>query len=232
MTSRLYSLGSGTESDSVASMPITFDQALSTLHAARSVRLQGKPAAWSNALRVMFYILIVMVCLLAFGGAVGFIIATASGLSFTVFTFFALLGVLTMLAGLILILRWSLRSQEKYRDQEVEDVTLSAQGLTLRGVGPIPWTDFGPAERRMVPAERNSGHTRRAVMALTPSGAYHVNQLLAPELRPRISPPMGPVWNRHHRYIYAPGVEGLKEEEVIRLINTAREMFGASSPSV
>lgn len=121
-------LASGTESDSVAFMPMTFDQALSTLRAARSVRLRGKPAAWSNALRVMFYILIVMV--------------------------------------------------------------------------------------------------------LTPSGVYHVNHLLAPELRPRISPPMGPVWNRHHRYIYVPGVGGLKEAEVIRLINTGREMFGAPAPAV
>lgn len=210
----------------MGSMATTIDQALSTLYAVRSVTLQGRPAAWSNTSKVLFYVLMGMVALLALGAVVGLPIAIAAGVEVTVFTFLGLFGFLGMMTALMFLLRRGMRSQSRYRDQEAEEVILSGNGLTLRGVGPIPWEDFGPAERRMVPAEHDSGRVRRAVMELTPSGRFNVNERLAPELRSRISPAIGPIWNRHHRYVYVSAVEGLTQDEVIQLINTAREMFG------
>lgn len=80
----------------------------------------------------------------------------------------------------------------------------------------------------MVSAERTDGFVRRAVMPLTDSGLFAVNERLSPELRERISPPTGPVWNRHHRYLYVPGGDGLAQAEVRQLINTARQMFSGA----
>src|SRR5699024_12538047 len=55
-----------------------------------------------------------------------------------------------------------LRRQERFRDTERQPVLLEPRGLTLRGIGPIPWADFGPAEKKMVPAERNEGYALRS----------------------------------------------------------------------
>src|SRR5699024_1971104 len=62
------------------------------------------------------------------------------------------------------------------------------RGLTLRGIGRSPWTDFGPAEKKMVPAERNEGYALRAVMPLSTSGLFNVNERTPPKMRDRISP--------------------------------------------
>lgn len=210
----------------MAGMTPTFAQALDTLRASQTVVLQGKPAKWSNTVRVLLYVLIGVVVLLGIGSIVVTAwVASASG-RVGVFTIIGPLIVCAMVAAFVVWIRRGLSSQNEYREHEAESVTLNAHGLTLRGVGPIPWVDFGPAGRRLVPAERNSGYTPRAVMELTPSGSVNVNERLAPDLRARLSPPIGPSWNRHHRYIYVPGVEGLSQREVIQLINAGRDMFG------
>lgn len=207
-------------------MDVTTHQALSTLHATGRITLPGAPAAWSSTLLVLFFVLMGLIGLVTLGVVVGLPIAVAAGVDVTVFTVFGLLGVLGAFAALMLLLRHGVRAQKAYRDQERQNVTIDAKGLTLRGVGPVPWADFGTAEYRMVPAERNSGRVRRAVMELTDSGKAAVNQHLHPALRKRLSPPIGPMWNRHHRYIYLPGIAGMSEKDVMYLINTARGMIG------
>ena len=196
------------------------------LHTTGRLRLPGAPALWSNALRILIMVLIVMVGLLAVGGLVAVIAVAASAtVQITPATIFGVLGVYAMLTAVIVLLVWWKRKRNEFRDLERSNVILEPKGLTLRGVGPIPWIDFGPAEYRMVPAEHNSGYTRRAVMALSGSGYFNVNTRLPVHLRSRVCPPAGPMWNRQHRWIYVPGVEGLQQSEVMELINTAQAMF-------
>lgn len=208
-------------------MAPTLQQALNALHQSGSVRLNGAPAVWSKTLLVLFRILLGLVVLLAVGGLVGVV-------SVVLFVenppwFGVIFGYITSLGlmiGLFCLVRHGLRRQEQFRDTERQPVVLEPRGLTLRGIGPIPWVDFGLAEKKMVPAEKDDGYTLRAVMPLSNSGMFNVNERTPPDMRDRISPPMGPFWNRHHRYIYVPGVEGLKQAEVMQLINTAHRMFG------
>src|SRR5699024_11400242 len=54
---------------------------------------------------------------------------------------------------------------------------------------------FRPGRKKMVPAERNEGYALRAVMPLSTSGLFNVNERTPPKMRDRISPPMGPIWN-------------------------------------
>lgn len=201
------------------------NQALVTLQTTGRVCLQGEPALWSKATSVLIKVLLGLVALLLVGLIAGFIIAVASGMGISFGLIFGLVGGLAMTVALgALILLWQ-RKRTEYRDQELQPVVLESTGLTLRGVGPIPWQDFGRAEYRMVVAEHDSGYTRRAVMPLTESGLYNVNQLLAPELREQISPAAGPIWNRSHANIYVPGIEGMKNHDVMWLINSGREFF-------
>ncbi|TFH56664.1 hypothetical protein EXY26_06435 [Glutamicibacter arilaitensis] len=64
-------------------------------------------------------------------------------------------------------------------------------------------------------------------MPLTVTGYRNVNEMLASELRPRVSPATGSIWNRHHPNIYVPGVAGMRTSEVMWLINSARGLFTA-----
>lgn len=205
----------------------TLQHAMETLHRTGSVRLQGAPAVWSKTLLVLFRILMGLVILLAVGGLVGIIcvsiVADNPPWFGMIFGYVTSLGMLT---GLFLLIHHGLRRQEQFRQTERHPVILEPRGLTLRGIGPIPWADFGPADKQMVPAERDEGYVLRAVMQLTASGLFNVNERTPPEMRDRLSPAMGPFWNKHHRYIYVPGVEGLKQAEVMHLINAAHQLFG------
>ena len=190
------------------------------------VSLPGAPAVWSSAMRWLFLVLMVLVGLLAVGGLVSVPFALVSGVEVTAATVFGFLGVYAMLAVLATLISVGYRRQKRYREVERRAVIIEARGITLRGVGPIPWRDFGPAQHRMVRNEHSDGWVRRAVMPLTASGFVGVNQRLDPALRERISPATGPFWNRTHRHIYVPGVEGMRQGEVMWLINAAHRMFG------
>lgn len=197
------------------------------LHQTGRLRLQGAPAVWSSGILVLLRIVMGLVIFLAVGGlvavvSVAFLVENPPWFGM-IFGFISGLG---MMAVLFFLIRLGMQRQEQFRETEREPVLLEPAGLTLRGIGPIPWRDFGPAVKRMVPAEKDSGYTLRAVMELTNSGMFNVNERTPPELRERISPVMGPMWNRHHRYIYVPGVEGLQQSDVIELINMAHRMFG------
>ncbi|WP_166998120.1 hypothetical protein [Paramicrobacterium fandaimingii] len=205
---------------------LTYDQATATLQSTGSVTMTGKPALWSGALRWLFLALIILVLLLAVVvGPIGIIAALVSGVDVTAGTVIGVVVVYAMLAGVMALLVFGYRRQGAYKQIELSEVRLSPQGLTLRGVGPIPWIDFAPAQRMLVPAERSNGYVSRAVMPLSQSGFATVNQGLPPNLRGRVCPATGPIWNHVHRYIYVPGVEGLSQSEVMQLINKAHWMF-------
>ncbi|HIV56695.1 MAG TPA: hypothetical protein H9902_01945 [Candidatus Stackebrandtia faecavium] len=210
---------------------VSLHWAYNELRTTGRVRLTGAPALWSNTIQILLTVLIVLVGLLGVGGIVGGIAVIASGaVRVTPATIVGGVGVFAMITvGLVLLLALR-RKRETYRGLERTDVVVEPRGLTLRGVGPIPWHDFGPAEHRMVRAEHDSGYTRRAVMALSQSGYVNVNRRLPLHLRSRVCPATGPMWKRDHRWIYVPGVDGLGQNEVMQLINTAHSMFTGYRP--
>lgn len=208
----------------------TMQQAMNSLHGTGRVSLPGAPARWSSLTRVLLVVLLCLIGLLGLGGMIVPLIMAATGNWPGGAALAGVLGAMVMLGGVATLVFWIFRRQNAYRDIERQPVRLDPGGLTLRGIGPIPWSDFSAAEHRMVPAEHDSGWVRRAVMELTPRGLYAVNELVSPEMRRRISPPSGPLWNRHHRFIYVPGVEGLSQSEVMELINTAHRKYSAQGP--
>jgi len=62
-------------------------------------------------------------------------------------------------------------------------------------------------------------------MPLAPSGMTTVNQRLPHELRTLLSPRYGVLGNRHHRWIWVPGVAGISEPDVMEPINWTRALF-------
>lgn len=207
---------------------MTLSGAMHQLHTTGRVQLPGEAAWSSRLLRGLTLVLVVLIGLVGVGAlVVGLVVITTGAVEVTAATVIGLVMVVGMMAGLmILVLSWR-RSLRGHADTERSPVVLEAPGLTLRGIGPIPWWDFGPAEHRMVPAEHDSGYTRRAVMGLTPSGFHTVNVLTPEHLRPRIGPAHGPIWNKRREWLYVPGVAGLREGEVMDLINSARTMYTA-----
>lgn len=205
---------------------------LQQLRTTGMVRLPGTPARTSRLLRGLTLVLVVLIGLVGIGGLGFGVVAIATGaVEVTAATIMGMVMVLAMMAGLMALVLWWRRSLGRYAQVENLPLVIDASGLTLRGIGPIPWWDFGPAEHRMVPAEHDDGYTRRAVMTLTRSGFHNVNVVLPEHLRSRISPAHGPFWNKRHDWIYVPGVAGLGEGEVMDLINTARAMYGSRPPA-
>lgn len=200
--------------------------ALHQLHNAGRVHLRGRPAAWSNALRILLMVLIGLIGVLVVGAPILLVTLAVTGrASITAGTVVSALAAIVMLALLGAVVVLVYRRHSRLRDVECSPVVLEPRGITLRGIGPIPWHDFGAAQHRMVRAEHDTGYVRRAVMELTPSGFFAVNEQLPESLRDRISPATGPAWIRQRHCIYVPGVDGLRQREVMDLINRAHWMF-------
>ncbi len=197
---------------------------INNLQTTGAVRLPGASATWSRLVRILFTVLLTMICALAIGSVTFFVIAAFTGAWPSGGALVGMLTSLIMLGGLFALVYFGRLRQKKYHSSEQQPVILEPQGLTMRGVGPIPWNDFGQADYEWVPAEHDTGFARRAVMPLTRSGLFNVNERLPPQLQKLISPPVGPVWDRRYEYIYVPGVEGLKQREVMYLINVAHHL--------
>lgn len=205
---------------------VTMQWALAELQRNGSVVLPGAPSGWAKLQRALIWILVVLVPVGALTGTVvGLVVIISGEVDSSVFTFIGMLSVLAMAVGLEVLAVWILKRHRAHTDEARTPVVLARDGLRLREVGPIPWVDFMPARHQMVSNEHDTGWARRAVMELTRSGYFNVNERLAPALRERICPATGPIWNRMHRWIYVPGVEGLGEREVMHLINTAHWMY-------
>lgn len=207
-------------------MQYDVNQAWATLQATGRVSLQGAPAFWSKSMSVLIKVLFVFVGLLFVLVIAGFFIAVSSGAVDSAASIAGFAGglILPVLLGGLVYGRWH-RQRSTYREYEEQPVVLEAAGLTLRGLGPIPWHDFGMAQRQIVRAEHDSESVWRAVLPLTQSGFHIVNQVLAAELRDRIAPVAGIPFDRAYRNVYVPGVEGMKLKDVMWLINSARKFF-------
>lgn len=56
--------------------------------------------------------------------------------------------------------------------------TVDGRGITIDGVGPVPWFDLTPPARRMEPAPHDEGRQLALVMPLTPDGRQRALALL------------------------------------------------------
>ena len=121
-------------------------------------------------------------------------------------------------AGVVLLLR---RQMNPRRSAETQPVTIDPLGVTLRGIGPLPWTWLAPPERRRVPVRNDIGGVC-TLMPLTPEGHSVVNaqpgwwrHLVGPKPYLRFDIP----------YLLLPGIEGLTEEETMYLFRIVHERF-------
>lgn len=123
------------------------------------------------------------------------------------------------------MIQWALNhAWEGRRLAEYQPVVLDAAGIRLRGIGPIPWADVAPPERRRVLTKNDVGGVC-AVMPLTASGHARVNatmaawtQLVGPRPYLHLTVP----------HLLLPGIEGLPEEETMVLFRTAHQWFAPS----
>lgn len=179
---------------------------------------------YSDTARGWIIIVLVFVSLLPLGlllFALLLAIATDSWIAAIVMFAFLVLGQLTFTA----LVWWRyFRWRKKYAELPEEvPVTMDPSGLTMRGVGPIPWSDFGPAAYKLLPAEFGRGHSTSAVLPLTERGMVMVNQHMPPHLSQRVTPIR--VAGRPYRYLDVPGIRGLSQHEVMELIHAAHRMF-------
>lgn len=203
-----------------------FDNAMAALRATGNVTLPGRPAAWSAGSRAPVFtqfagVIVVFLALLSL-----YIFGLSRGLDETPWLIIGAAVLLAVFALVTVGMTYELRRRRTYRAFEYENVTIDRVGLTLRGVGPIPWADVGPAARQFTASERHGAILVRAVMPLTPTGKDTVNRRLETGLRERISGAIGMYGFRDRWFLNVPGIDGLKERETIELINTARTMFG------
>lgn len=133
----------------------------------------------------------------------------------------ALPTVLGTLVGLILIATGRLWA-DRIRAEELP-VRLDASGVSLRGIGPIPWADLRVPEHRWVPVKNDIGG-QCTVMPLTPQAQARVSAQpghwqvrVGPKPYLRLVPP----------FLLLPGVEGLSEDEVVHLFRFAHSRFSS-----
>ena len=107
-------------------------------------------------------------------------------------------------------------------EAEKAPVVLDPSGIWLRGIGPFFWSDVYPPEYRRVWTHNDVGG-RCAVMPLTPQGHTRVNTHVTS--RTLLVGPK-PYLKAHVPYLLLPGIEGLSEEETMRLFQAAYERYG------
>ncbi|WP_462417767.1 hypothetical protein [Kytococcus sp. Marseille-QA3725] len=100
-------------------------------------------------------------------------------------------------------------------------VLLDARGVMLRGIGPIPWSELQPPERRQVPVKHDIGG-RCTVLPLTPQG---VLRLAAQPWRVQLRAGPRPYARLRVECVLLPGFEGLSEDEVLHLFSVAHRQF-------
>ncbi len=128
--------------------------------------------------------------------------------------FAAFLGLFS--AALLLLLRPLYR---RHVGPELEPVTLSAAGMTLRGIGPIPWADVFPPEMRRVTTRQPIGGIL-PVMPLTEAGRARA----IASHRPLVVGPQ-PYLHFGIPFLRLPGIEGFSEEETLELFGRAHGTF-------
>ncbi|MFC7402602.1 hypothetical protein [Citricoccus sp. GCM10030269] len=202
-------------------MTDSFDRTCAELRARGTVTLPGRPSTWTRVLTVLMTVLLVMVAGLVVAGIITLLVVSINGVAVHPVGF----AVPLMLAGLGWLLLRAFRSHRAFATAQTLPVTLSPQGFTVRGIGPVPWHDVQPPAHHLVPSQHDSGYERRAAMALSPSGLRNV-AALSREQRKLLGPVKRSIFARSDmNYIYVPDAEGLSTDETMQLFRTAHEMF-------
>lgn len=129
---------------------------------------------------------------------------------------FSLIGVCTMaLAG------WQLRAMVRLVRALREPVTIAVEGLTVAGIGPIPWAHL-QSPRTEVTHDSEGDIVRKRVMPPTAVGAPH-RQSLPGRLRTRLTWELGVIHiGPPEVNVRVPLVKGLRGRQVEDLIAEAR----------
>lgn len=208
--------------DSSITGPSYVASALRTLHAVGRVTLPGRIADPHLRLRrrrkIIDTVCAVICGLGLLGPLAGFLLRDRD-----IAPVLVGIGVPLFIGGLIstiVMVAMSKGLQSRMR-AETQPVTIDAQGIRLRGIGPIPWSDVYPPQYLKV-TTRGDVNGMCAVMPLSPQGYARVNsypyvqtQLVGPKLYYRASVP----------YLLLPGIAGVSEAGSINLFRVAYEMF-------
>lgn len=131
--------------------------------------------------------------------------------------FMALVGLPAAILMSLLPLLW--RGQFK---MHLHPVRISRDGIWLRGIGPVPWSDVAPPTYVRVMTKNEPGG-RLAVMPFTPAGFARANHDVPTRMRPRLGPRV--YLTTQFRYLLVPGVAGMTEHEVMQVLAEAHRMF-------
>ncbi|GGA74630.1 hypothetical protein GCM10011490_26660 [Pseudoclavibacter endophyticus] len=204
-------------------MPSAYEHARRELLSRGAVTLPGAPPGWSTLLHVLIWLLLAMTVVVAIGLPIGLVVAIANGVAVHPIAFAAPLGGVGLVALVIVLLR----SHRRFREAQRMAVTFAPQGLTVRGIGPIPWHDVYPPSHQLVPSQYDSGYERRAVMPLTASGLQNVSRL-APAHRKLLGPTSGGLLTGGQRTesIHVPSAAAMGTEEMMRLCALAHQLYG------
>ena len=203
----------------------SLDHALTQLQASGRVSLPGKRSTRTRVLTVLFSILIGLTALITVG-MIGFGIYV---MSTGVFVNPIGLGAPVMSGVGCFVLIMVLRKQRRASAAELLNITLEPAGITMRGIGPIPWHEVAPPTFAMVRAQYDSAFERRAVLPLTAVGITNVNRLLPPDTRRALGPRTGGLLTGGARTeaLYVPAADGLSTDDTMHLFATAHQMFAA-----
>lgn len=149
----------------------TPDDLMRELHSRGSVRIEARPHLHHVASSLMLVISWIPII----GGIALLALEQTNRMpGSTVGAGMALVGVVGLLGGVAL--RRSNRRAPGTR------WVVDARGITIEGIGPIPWGDLEPTAHRLEPSPYNEGLQRALVMPLSPWGEQRA-QSLGPEAR-------------------------------------------------
>lgn len=108
--------------------------------------------------------------------------------------------------------------------REGQPVVISPAGLTVKGVGPVPWRHLMPPEVQWQRVQHDSGHERVPVMPFTAEGLAHAQQL-PPGQRQQLSG-RGTLVSPPPPVVRLPkSIRGFSPDEYLSLLAEARDVF-------
>lgn len=186
------------------------NSALDKVHRGQALYLEGRPTFGESFLRYVGLTLAALggVAVLVLVGA----IITREGMGVLAFplTFLLPIGLVVSRLGV------------KRRRRARHPVVLDFQGLTVRGIGPVPWTHLGSAYvDTWYEHGVHGGWVREWGVDLTPEGVAHARRLPQDVRQALIG-----TYSRYggNLRIVIPGVKGLSNKQMAELINTARDL--------
>lgn len=132
----------------------------------------------------------------------------------------ALAGLVPLLAMLGGMWFWLGRQ----RGDEKRPLVVSPAGLTVKGVGPVPWIHLLPPEVQWQRAEHDSSYRRLPVMPFNGPGFAYLQSHLPPAQRRRLCG-RKPLWGAEPAVIRLPPVRGVGRDELIALLAEAHAHF-------